>query len=234
LNTDSRRVYYDHEPAYQKIAAKGGRAWDDLDSGVTPGSYEAFMAFLDSALIPAPGPEVSALDLGCGGGQVAMSLAERGYTVHGVDFSETAVQLAELNAQEAGLSIRFSVGDCLDLEGFGCEAMDLVVDNHVLHCLIGAPHRLAFLRSAYRVLKSGGIFFSETMSCEGGFDPVAMDADPTTHIARCHSRYWVSQEALNSELEAAGFRVLHQVRRGEDEPAGAQIITYAERPVPRE
>jgi hypothetical protein len=69
---DPRRVYYDHEPAYRKIAAKGGRAWDDLHSGVSAGSYAAFEAFLRSAFIPAPGPTVTALDLGCGGGQAAI------------------------------------------------------------------------------------------------------------------------------------------------------------------
>jgi 2-polyprenyl-3-methyl-5-hydroxy-6-metoxy-1,4-benzoquinol methylase len=231
---DSRRIYYDHEPAYRKIEAKGGCGWDDLGAGDHEGSYTAFQSFVGSAFIPRPGPEVRALDLGCGGGQVAMSLAERGYTVHGVDFSETAIQLAELNAQAAGLAIQFSVGDCLNLDGFGSEVMDLVVDNHVLHCLIGAQDRRTFLQAAYRVLKPGGILFSETMSCEGGFDAVAMDADPATRIARSHTRYWVSQGELNGEMKAAGFRVLHQERREEDEPAGAQIITVAERPVPRE
>jgi 2-polyprenyl-3-methyl-5-hydroxy-6-metoxy-1,4-benzoquinol methylase len=177
---------------------------------------------------------VSALDLGCGGGQVAMILAERGYLVSGVDYSETAVQLGELNAQQAGLAIWFSVGDCLNLDGFESETMDLIVDNHVLHCVIGAQDRLAFLRSAYRVLKPGGILFSETMSCEGDFDAVAMEADPATRTASSHTRYWVSQRELNGEIEATGFRVVHQELRGQAEPAGAQIITYAERPVPRE
>jgi SAM-dependent methyltransferase len=241
-NTDSRRVYYDHEPAYLKIDAKGGHGWDDLnvqndrDAQEESASYTAFLEFLDSETIPAPGPQVSVLDLGCGGGQVALMLAERGYATYGVDFSETAIQLAKRNATLVVQAIQFSVGDCLNLEEFDGGAFDLVVDNHVLHCLIGSRDRLAFLRSAYRVLKPGGILFSETMSSEGGFDfdAVAMDADPATRIARSHSRYWVGQEELNGEMEAAGFRVAHQERRAEDEPSGAQIITYAERSLPEE
>ena len=84
-NIDSRRIYYDHEPAYLKIDAKGGHGWDDLnaqddrDAQKESASYTAFLEFLDSETIPAPGPQVSVLDLGCGGGQVALMLAERGY-----------------------------------------------------------------------------------------------------------------------------------------------------------
>src|SRR5581483_2940590 len=38
---DPRRVYYDHEPAYRKIAAKGGRGWDDLTPDVDQNSYRS-------------------------------------------------------------------------------------------------------------------------------------------------------------------------------------------------
>jgi 2-polyprenyl-3-methyl-5-hydroxy-6-metoxy-1,4-benzoquinol methylase len=226
---DTRRVYYDHEPAYRKIAAQGGRAWDDLHSGVSPGSYEAFQTFLRSAFIPPPGPKVKVLDLGCGGGQAAIMLAEQGYATSGVDYSETAIHLAEFNAREAGLAIHFSVGDCRTLDGFESEVMDLVVDNHVLHCLIGAPDRMAFLRSTYRVLKPGGILFSETMSCEGAFDAMAVGADPTTRISQCHTRYWATQAELNKELEAAGYHLLYQEFRQPEEAAGATVVTYAQR-----
>jgi SAM-dependent methyltransferase len=150
-----------------------------------------------------------------------------------VDFSPTAIELAERNAREAGLAIRFSVGDCRTLAGIKSETMDLVVDNHVLHCLIGAPDRMAFLRSAYRTLRPGGILFSETMSCEGEFDAEALDADPATRIARKHTRYWVSRSELNGELEAAGFGILHQALREPGEPPNAKIdiVTYAQRPL---
>jgi hypothetical protein len=106
-----------------------------------------------------------------------------------------------------------------------------VVDNHVLHCLIGAADRTAFLGSTYRVLKPGGILFSETMSCEGAFDAEAMGADPATRIARNQTRYWVSRSELTSELEAAGFRILHQALRGlTDVPkVDPAIVTYATR-----
>jgi 2-polyprenyl-3-methyl-5-hydroxy-6-metoxy-1,4-benzoquinol methylase len=232
---DTRRVYYDHEPAYRKIEAQGGRGWDDLKPAVeNAAAYEAIQSFLASGFIPLPGRDVSALDVGCGGGQVAVMLAERGYTAYGVDYSETAIQLAERNAREAGVTIDFSVSDCLRLEGFESETMDLAVDNHVLHCFIGAENRLAFLRTVYRVLKPGGILFSETGSCEGNFDAAAVEANPATRISRCHTRYWVSLTELGRELEVTGFCVLNHELRGQEYKTGANIVTYAQRPAPGE
>ncbi len=54
------------------------------------------------------------------------------------------------------------VGNCLALE-LPAASFDLAVDNHVLHCIVGAD-RARFLREVARVLRPGGLFFSDTMS----------------------------------------------------------------------
>lgn len=59
-------------------------------------------------------PVGRALDLGCGEGGDSIWLAERGWTVTGVDISETAVQRAGRFAHERGLDtdrIRFTAAD---------------------------------------------------------------------------------------------------------------------------
>ena len=94
-----------------------------------------------------------------------------GFRTIGIDYSETAIVLARKNAAEAGLHVVFHVGDCLRLEGIDSGTMDLVVDNHALHCIVERRiERRSSLESARRVLKPSGRFFSETMSCEGSFD----------------------------------------------------------------
>src|SRR5690348_14932772 len=97
--TDRRRVYYDHEPAYAKIAAQGGRGWDDLTPDIDQRSYEGLDAFLASPWGPRQGQTV--LEIGCGGGQASLRTARLGARVTGIDFSETAIALARKNAQEA-------------------------------------------------------------------------------------------------------------------------------------
>ena len=58
--------------------------------------------FLVEALGLAPGSRV--LDVGCGPGRHALSLARRGFRVHGIDISQTFVDVARLAAEREGLT----------------------------------------------------------------------------------------------------------------------------------
>jgi SAM-dependent methyltransferase len=225
----TQRPYYDHEPVYQRIASSGGRGWDDngIPGNNSNDSYRAVEAYLDSPWAPSPGAR--ALDLGCGGGQVSIRLAQRGYVTTGIEISETAIELAKQNARDAGLDIQFLVGDALTLAGIADRSVDLVVDNHVLHCLVTADDRRAFLASACRVLVPRGRFFSETMSCEGDFDPARFDVDPATRRSRSGRRYWVGEAELHAELIEAGLRVTHHRRVPSDPGIGDLLVTYAAR-----
>ncbi len=65
------------------------------------------------------GPARSVLDLGCGTGEHARFLAEKGFEVVGVDRSEELIEQAcqEAGSQEAGGKVRFVAGDLTDLGG---------------------------------------------------------------------------------------------------------------------
>lgn len=222
-----------HEPAYQQIAAQGGRGWDDLRPHEGDlGSYAALDAFL--ATIAEVPEGATALEVGCGGGQASLRLAAKGFRVCGVDEAPTAIALARANAAEAGFSeerVRFVVGDACALERcLGGERFDLVVDNHALHCVVYDDERAGFLRGVYAALRAGGVFFSETMSREDGFDPTVCDADPVTAIARSGTRVWVSEARLAEEFLAAGFAHVERHRRANSVPAaGALLVSIARR-----
>jgi len=201
---DDQRVYYDHEPAYRKIKATGGRGWDDLYPGTDPHSYDALDAFLAGETPP---PGTPALEIGCGGGQAALRIARRGFATTGVDYSETAIELARANAREAGLAARFEVGDVLALAAFAGDSFDLVVDNHCLHCIVAADDRARTLASIHRVLAPGGRLWTGTMAAEGNFDPARFDVDPVTGIARTGRRIWIRRAVFEHELRVAGFAI---------------------------
>jgi SAM-dependent methyltransferase len=214
------RTYYDHERAYRAIVEAGGAGWDDRPTAeLQPDSYEALDAFLASPFA-APG---DALDLGCGGGQASLRLAARGYRVVGVDFAPSAIELARRNAP----ALAFIVGDCLALE-LPAARFDLAVDNHALHCLIGAD-RARFLREVARVLRPGGLLFSETMSRDGVADVGAWGFDPTMFVSVHGNRYLVSEAELDAELAAAGFELLLRQRRPESGGIGDDLVSVARR-----
>jgi 2-polyprenyl-3-methyl-5-hydroxy-6-metoxy-1,4-benzoquinol methylase len=223
-----RRNAYDHEPAYRKIAASGGRGWDDWVPGSPEqGSYRSLEAFLAGE--PPPPPGARALELGCGGGQAALRVARAGYSVTGIDFSETAIELAQRNAADAGLPVTFLVGDCLTLEQVPSGSLDLVVDNHMLHCLVLPEQRAAVLRAVRRVLRPGGRLWSETMSREGSFRADVVNADPATGVNRSGTRIWTSAADLDRELAAAGLRVVRRTLTSPDEKTGGcDLVTLAE------
>jgi SAM-dependent methyltransferase len=134
--------------------------------------------------------------------------------VLGVDYSETAVELARQNALREGLACRFERGDVTRLEGCESEAFGLVVDNHCMHCVVLAEHRRSAWSELVRVLRPGGIFFGETMSREGSYDPAIVPVDPETHVARNHTRIWVSEQEVRAELAAARARAARPSQGG--------------------
>jgi 2-polyprenyl-3-methyl-5-hydroxy-6-metoxy-1,4-benzoquinol methylase len=68
------------------------------------------------------------LDLGCGNGGLALELAARGHDVTGIDFSATAIALAQSSAAKLAARPRFSCQDVC-AGALAGEAFDLVIDR---------------------------------------------------------------------------------------------------------
>lgn len=72
-----------------------------------------------------------AIDLGCGTGANAIFLAQNGFKVTGVDFSETAIEKARRKAEAAGMQIDFVVDDLTNLRRVSGK-YDFLLDYGVL------------------------------------------------------------------------------------------------------
>lgn len=66
-----------------------------------------------------PPPHGAALDLGCGTGAHSLELAQRGWTVTGVDVVPAALRTARQQADAAGLPVRFVEADVTALAAAG-------------------------------------------------------------------------------------------------------------------
>jgi SAM-dependent methyltransferase len=98
------------------------------------------------------------LDAGCGTGRVALELARRGHRVVGIDLDASMLDQARKASAEAGLDVRWFLGDLLDLGRLvEREAFDLVaVPGNVMVFLTPGtePDVVAALAQA---LRPGGL-----------------------------------------------------------------------------
>ncbi|MCZ7646328.1 MAG: class I SAM-dependent methyltransferase [Planctomycetota bacterium] len=153
------KYYETHESAYRKRLAEGYVMWDKgaYESVYTRGFVERFLE--KTAWTPAC---TKVLLLGCGTGPLACILAAQGFQVSGVDISESAIEFARKQAAERGLKVEFLVGDaCQSL--FPESTFDLVIDDHLMHCIVLPADRENVLRGVWKMLRAGGEFWVETM-----------------------------------------------------------------------
>ncbi|MHA6806240.1 class I SAM-dependent methyltransferase [Salinifilum ghardaiensis] len=95
----------------------------------------------------------SVLDIGCGSGDNTLHLAERGYEVLGVDFSEQAIRRARDNAAARSVRARFEVADALRFDR--PNAFDTIVDSALFH-VFGGQDRAEYVANLHRLCRPGG------------------------------------------------------------------------------
>lgn len=92
-----------------------------------------------------------ALELGCGAGSNAIWLAEQGWNVAALDFSEEAVKLGRRLADMRGLSVSFEVGDATVYRSE--EKFDLIISFYIQ---LWPKDRAKMLTNASQLLTPNG------------------------------------------------------------------------------
>jgi SAM-dependent methyltransferase len=125
--------------------------WDRRWEGKALHVHGEPSAIVTEALEPVePG---TALDLGCGSGRHAVWLAERGWQVTAVDFSEEALRQALAHARAGGVDVQWVRGDVLDYQPPGSYQLVLIAYVH-----LPPNERRALLERAGRAVAPGGVF----------------------------------------------------------------------------
>ncbi len=163
------KYYEGHEGAYQRLVSEGFVGWDrqrDL-AALLAFPYRARLIDILSRLLP-PGLG-SVLDVGCGTGPVALSLAILGYEVTGIDISETAIRKAREIALEMSVTPKFICADFFEVvlpeASFQC-----AIDSSFLHCIVYDEERAQVFEKIHQILKPGGIFVLHTMVADDEFN----------------------------------------------------------------
>ncbi len=167
-------------------------------------------------------PPGRALDLACGEGRNAIWLAELGWRVTAVDFSEVAIAKAQTKAAEHAVDVDFLCADLLDYEP-EIEAYDLVV---VLFLQLTVEERRPVLSLAAGALAPGGTFLLVGHDSTNLTDGVGGPSEPTV----LYTPDDIIAELPELEIEKAE-RILRDVE-GEDRPA-IDALVRARKPAPR-
>lgn len=234
-----KSYYHAHETAYQEIKSKGHVGWGNaktIEDLGDVGMHEFLKSSISKWLQYPAGKK--ALDLGCGSGTTAFTLAKLGLSVTGIDISETAIEMAADLAIKQDLKIRFQVGDVLQIEKLN-EKFDLIYDSHCLHCIVFDEDRRKVFDGAANALSDSGLFLLDTTVATENCNPAAgmnmlrFDNDhilwhkthPSTDrgVVKIDGQHWCAQRRIYpeakvlDEVSEAGFKVLMKSVEPQDE-----------------
>lgn len=109
---------------------------------------------------PQPLKGITILDIGCGGGLMAESLAELGATVHGIDIAERNIEVAKTHARDQGLKINYEAIEAKDLIDRG-QVYDVVLNLEVMEHVSDLK---LFLGQCHELLAKDGITIMSTIN----------------------------------------------------------------------
>lgn len=137
------------------------------------------------------------LDIGCGLGDNALFLAERGYRVFGLDIASAAIERAHARTQARGLDVEFVVADATTFEGYEGR-FATVVDNGLYHGLT-EQQRAAYLTAVHHACQPAARLHMVCIS----------DAMPLNFLAG----YGISETNLRDSLAPAPGWTIRSLER---------------------
>jgi 2-polyprenyl-6-hydroxyphenyl methylase/3-demethylubiquinone-9 3-methyltransferase len=101
------------------------------------------------------------LDIGCGGGILAESMAKKGAAVAGIDLSEKALKVADLHSLESGITVRYELIAAEAMAAREPASFDVVTCMEMLEHV---PDPSAIVKACATLVKPGGHVFFSTLN----------------------------------------------------------------------
>lgn len=101
------------------------------------------------------------IDVGCGGGILSESMAEKGAKVTGIDLGEKALKVAQLHSLESGIAIDYQLISAEDMAAKAPASYDVVT---CLEMLEHVPDPASIVEACAKLVKPGGHLFFSTIN----------------------------------------------------------------------
>ena len=156
--------------------------------------------------LPLPGAEI--LDIGCGAGLLAETLAKKGFSVLGLDAAPAAIRAAKMHAEGQNLPLRYRLGRLEDLLAEG-QTFPVVTALEVIEHI---PQPQAFMTLLGRAVAPGGLLFVSTLNrtlrslltAKIGAEYIARLLPAGTHSWQ----QFIAPKALSAMAAQAGLRTV--------------------------
>jgi SAM-dependent methyltransferase len=138
---------------------------------------------------------VTVADIGVGGGQYSVSLAQRRCRLHLVDVSQHLLTTTEVRLQDRGLAehiVTIQRASASDLSHLSAGCCDVVLLLGPLYHLLIPEERIGAVREAARLLRPGGLIFAagiNRLTCLR--DVVRADPNQFVRRPRFFEQFWI-------------------------------------------
>jgi 2-polyprenyl-6-hydroxyphenyl methylase/3-demethylubiquinone-9 3-methyltransferase len=140
----------------QKFSELAHRWWDPTSEFRPLHEINPLRLEWINARAPLAGKTV--LDIGCGGGILAESMAKKGADVTGIDLSEKALKVADLHSLESGVQVRYEL---ISAEAMAAREPGRYDAVTCMEMLEHVPDPAAIVHACATLVKPGGhVFFS--------------------------------------------------------------------------
>lgn len=156
MTTDTHNVDHAEIGKFDKLASR----WWDPKSEFRP-LHEINPLRLDWINNQAPLAGKKIIDVGCGGGILAESMAARGAEVTGIDMAPTPLQIAKLHLKESGHQVEYLQITAEDMADKHPGQFDIVTCMEMLEHV---PDPASVVNACAQLVKPGGMVFMSTIN----------------------------------------------------------------------
>lgn len=218
---DTQHLNVDHEEIakFEQLASK----WWDRNSEFKPlhDINPLRVGFIDQR-VKLAGKKV--LDVGCGGGILSESMAQRGASVTGIDMGEAPLKVAKLHGLESGVEVSYRQVTVEELAAEQPASYDVVTCMEMLEHV---PDPASIVNACAQLVKPGGYAFFSTLNRNPksylfaimGAEQILKLVPKGTHDFKKFIRpselgTWIRQNGLNSlDITGLAYNPLTQTYR---------------------